>query len=85
MPYQSMMKDIAKPNIPYRVYSKFRDLNGPEENIERESFTVILTDSLLVYENKYYHQVYLGNCAYKIVDKQITDYLDYNLFEEQIL
>ena len=65
-----------------KVYSKFRGLNEPEENIECESFTVILIDSLLVYENKYYLQVYLDNCAYKIADKQITDSLDHNLFEE---
>ena len=38
-------------------------------------------DSLLVYENKYYLQVYLGNCVYKILDKQMAGYLDDNLFE----
>ena len=46
----------------------------PQNDIECESFTVIFTDSLLVYENKYY----LNNCAYKIAIKQITDYLDGN-------
>ena len=34
---------------------------------------------------KYYLQVYLDNCAYKTVNKQMTDYLDKNLFEDQIL
>ena len=29
--------------------------------------------------------MYLDNCAYKIVNKKITDYLDGNLFEDQIL
>ena len=57
---------------------------------ECESFTIIYIDFLLVYENKYYLQVYLGNCTYKtltsnctykILDKQMTDYLDDNLFE----
>ena len=47
-----------------------------------ESFTVISIDSLLVYENKYYLQVYLDNCAYKTPNKQITNYLDENLFED---
>ena len=51
----------------------------PENDIECESFTVISIDSLLVYENKYYLQVYLDNCVYKIVHKQMTDYLDENL------
>ena len=47
-----------------------------------ESSTVISIDSLLVYDNKYYLQVYLDNCAFKIVNEQMTDYLQENLFEE---
>ena len=35
--------------------------------------TVTSIYSLLAYENKYYLQVYLVNCAYKIVNKQMTD------------
>ena len=54
----------------------------PVDNIECESFAVVSIDSLLVYENKYYLQVYLDHCPYKIVNKQITDYLDENLFED---
>ena len=49
----------------------------PEDDIECESFTVISIDSLLAHENK----LYLDNCAYKIANKQMTDYLDDNLFE----
>ena len=56
--------------------------NVPEHDIECEPLTVISTDSLLVYENKYYLQVYFENCAYKIVNKQMTDYLDENVFED---
>ena len=56
-----------------------------EGNIKSKSFTVIFVDSLLVYENKYYLQVYLDNCAYKIVNKQMTNYLDENIFEDLIL
>ena len=44
----------------------------PEDDIECESFTVISIDCLLVYENKYD----------KITNKQMTDYLDENLFED---
>ena len=51
----------------------FRGLNVPKDDIECESFTVIFIDSLLVYDNKYYLEVYLDNCAYKIVNKQMTD------------
>ena len=54
----------------------------PEDDIKCESFTAISIDSLLVYENKYYLQVYLDKRAYKIVNKQMTDYLDENLYED---
>ena len=52
-----------------------------EDGIEWESFTIISIDQVLVFEHKYYLQVYWYNCAYKIVDKQMTDYLDVHLFE----
>ena len=61
------------------VYTNFRGLNVPEDY---ESFTVISIDSLLVYDSKYYLQVYLGNCAYRIANKKMTDYPDENLFED---
>ena len=61
-------------------FTNFRGLNVPEDDIECESFTVISIFSLHVHENKYYLQVYLDNCAYKIANKQMTDYLDENLF-----
>ena len=56
-----------------------------EDDIEYESFTAISIDSLLVYENKYYPQAYLDSCANKIAKKQMIDYLDENLFEDEIL
>ena len=46
--------------------------------MECEIFTIISIDSLLVYKNKYNLKVYLGNCAYKIINKQMTDYFDVN-------
>ena len=56
-----------------------------EDDIECESFTVIYIDSLLVYNQKYYLQVFLNNCAYKFVNKQMTDYVDENVFEFLVL
>ena len=47
----------------------------PEDDIECKCFTVISIDSLLVYDKKYYLQVYLDNCVYKTASKQMTDYL----------
>ena len=54
----------------------------PEDDVEWESFTVISIDFLLVYNNKHYIEVYLENGAYKIVNKQMTDYLDENRLED---
>ena len=65
-----------------QVCTNFRSLNVPEDDIECESFTVISINSLLVFGNKYYFQVYLENCAYKVVNKQMTYYLGENLFED---
>ena len=65
-----------------KVCTNFRGLNVPEDDIGCESFTVTSIDSLLIYKNKYYLQVYLDNCAYNIANKQMTDYLDDNLFED---
>ena len=59
-----------------KVYTKFRVLNELENNIECESFTVTSIDSLLVYENKY-----LDDYAYKIVNKEMTDFLDEKIFD----
>ena len=65
-----------------KVYTNFRGLNVPKDDIGCESFTVTSIDSLLIYKNKYYLQVYLDNSAYNIANKQMTDYLDDNLFED---
>ena len=59
-----------------KIYTNFHNLNLPEDDIECESFTVISIESLLVYENK----SDLDNCAYKTIDKRITDYLDKHFF-----
>ena len=54
----------------------------PEDDIECKYFTAISIDSLLVYDKRYYLQVYLDNCAYKTLNKRMTDYLDENPFED---
>ena len=66
----------------YKVYTNFCGLNVPENDIECEWFIVISIDFLLVYGNKYYLQVYLESCAHKIVNKQMTYYVDKNVFED---
>ena len=57
----------------------------PEDNIECELFTAISIDSAFVYDKKYYLEEYLDKFGYKVVNKQMTNYLDENLFENQIL
>ena len=64
-----------------KVCTKFRDLKVPVDDIECESFTVISIDSLVVKKSKYYLQLYLDNWAYKIENKEMTDYLD-NVFDD---
>ena len=47
-----------------------------------EYFTVISVDSLLVYDKKYYLQVYLDNCAHKILNKEMTGHVDEKYFKD---
>ena len=68
-----------------KVYTNFRGLNMLEADIEYEFFTAISIEFLLAYEIKYYPQVYLDNRAYKITNKQMTDYLYNNLLNKKIL
>ena len=57
----------------YKVYTNWHSLNVPEDTVECGSFKVISIDSLLVYDRKFYLQVYLDNCVYKSFDKQTTN------------
>ena len=66
-----------------KVCTNFRGLKVPEDDIECRYFIVIFIGFLLVYENKYYLQVYLDN--YEIVNKKITGYLAENLFDDLTL
>ena len=59
------------------------DFNVPGDGVKCDSFIITSIDSLLVYENKCYLQVYLDKWTYKIVSTQaqMLDYLDDNLFQ----
>ena len=52
-----------------KFYTNFYGLNMSEYDIECESFKLVSVDSLVLYESKYYLQVYLDNCACKIWNK----------------
>ena len=64
MLYQFMKIDINSKTGRYgdKVYS-FCNRNDPKDCVECASFTILSIDSLLVHENKYFLQVYLGNYA----------------------
>ena len=64
-----------------KVYTNFSGSNVPKDGVECESITIISISFWLVYVKKYYLQVYINNCAYKVVNTQIAYYLDDNLFE----
>ena len=52
-----------------------------EDGVECESLLQSFLSIIYLFMKKYYLQVYLRNCAYKIVDTQMVDYLDDILFE----
>ena len=62
-------------------YTNSRRLDVPEDGVEYKLFTIISIHSSLVYENKYYLPFYLDKCAYKIVNTQMINKLDNNLFQ----
>ena len=64
-----------------KVYTNFRGLNVPEDGVECEPFTIISINFLLVYQNRYYLELYLNSFVYQILNKQMIDYLYDNLFE----
>ena len=47
-------------------FSNFSGLNVSEDDIARNTFTIISIDYLLEYDSKYYLQVHSSSCAYKI-------------------
>ena len=59
----------------------FGDLNLVGDGGESWSFTIISIGFLLLFERKYFLQVYLENCAYKTVDKRLIDYVYNHLFD----
>ena len=65
-----------------KAYTNFCGLNVSENDIEHECITVLSIDSSVVYESKYYLQLYLDNCTHKIVNKEIINYLDEITFED---
>ena len=51
----------------------------PEEKIEYVCIACISNDSVLKVDGKYYPQVYLEQCKYKVKKRQIKNLIDYEI------
>ena len=57
----------------------FSDDIIPEEKIEHECIPCIIVDSVLKIDKKYYPQVYLEQCKYKVKKREIKRLIDYDM------
>ena len=53
----------------------------PEEKTEYECIPCISVDSVLKLQKKYYPQVHLKQCKYKVKEKKIKSLTDYDLMD----
>ena len=51
----------------------------PKERIEHVCFPCINIDSVLRVDRKYYPQVYLEHCKYKVKKREIKNLIDYEI------
>ena len=61
------------------VKTLFSDDIIPEERVECECISCISVDSVLKIEKKWYPQVYLEQCKYKVKERKIKNLIDYDL------
>ena len=61
------------------VKTLFSDNIIPEERVECECIPCISVDSVLKIEKKWYPQVYLEQCKYKVKERKIKKFIDYDL------
>ena len=61
------------------VKTSFSDTIIPEERVKCECISCISGDSVLKIEKKYYPQVYLEQCKYKMKERKIKSLIDYDL------
>ena len=63
------------------VKTLFSDDIIPEEKVEYECISCISVDSVIKLEKKYYPQVYLKLCKYKVKERKIKSLIDYDLLD----
>ena len=61
------------------VKTLFSDDIIPEERVECECVSCISVDSVLKIEKKWYPQVYLEQCKYKVKERKIKNLIGYDL------
>ena len=61
------------------VKTLFSDDIIPEEKVECVCISCISVDSVLKIDKKYYPQVYLEQCKYKVKERKIKSFTDYDL------
>ena len=61
------------------VKTLFNDDIIPEEKVGCECMSSISVSSVLKLEKKYYPQVYLEQCKYKVKERNIKNLIDYDL------
>ena len=61
------------------VKTLFSDDKIPEKRVECECISCISVDSVLKIEKKWYPQVYLEQCKYKVKERKIKSHIDYDL------
>ena len=73
------MIDISKVKIFENGKTLFSNDIIPKERIECKCIPCISVDSILKIEKKYYLQVYLEQCKYKVKQRKIKNFIDYDL------
>ena len=61
------------------VKTLFSDDIIPEEKVEYKCIPYISVDSVLKIDKKYYPQVYLEQCKYKVKERKIKSLMEYDL------
>ena len=71
-----------KDNITTNFYNKIRSKKVPEEKITHKCLSIIISDSVLYTYEKYYPQIFLGECKYAKENIKTKNYNDNELKSE---
>ena len=69
-------------SITTNLYNKNGYKKIPEEKVPHRSLSIIILDSIIYAYEKYYHQVFLGECKYAKENIKTDNYIDEELKSE---